>query len=96
MANIPVNPATASGKVKVATDEVGDVHYPIYKSAYGADGEVTIVDSDNPLPMAFDADASRNIIEDHAIQRSILNQLKLLNARIEEAFNTSIREEDIS
>jgi len=37
--NIPVNPATAGGKQKVATEKVGDIHYPVYKQAFGEDGE---------------------------------------------------------
>ena len=93
--NIEVNPGDAAGHVSVATDEIDGVHIPIYKQGFGAEGELTIVDGDNPLPVAFDSDESRNVIDDHAIQRSILKQLKLLNARIEEAFNTSITEEDI-
>ena len=39
------------GTVPVATDEIGGVHYPVYKMAYGADGSQTPVDSTNPLPM---------------------------------------------
>jgi len=49
--NIPVNPATATGRVKVATDEVGDVHYPIYKLATGENGEAALIDTNNPLPV---------------------------------------------
>jgi hypothetical protein len=95
MDNINVKPGEGDTVVLVKTDVIDSVHVPIYKTGYGADGELTLVDPDNPMPIEFDADASRNVIDDHAVQRSILKQLKLLNLRIEEAFNTSIREEDI-
>ncbi len=49
--NIDVRPSTDTGRVTVATDDIGDVHYPIYKIAYGADGSVTSVDATTPLPV---------------------------------------------
>ncbi len=49
--NIAVRPSTAATKVNVATDLVGGVHYPIYKTAYGADGAVTQASPASPLPV---------------------------------------------
>ena len=39
------------GTVPVATDEIGGVHYPVYKLAYGTDGSQTPVDETNKLPV---------------------------------------------
>ncbi len=59
--NVGVRPSTTTGSVSVATDEIEEVHYPIYKIAKGGDGEVTLIDADNPLPVAqqltFETDA---------------------------------------
>lgn len=49
--NVAVRPSTDTSKIDVATDEISSVHYPIYKTAYGADGSVTQVDAANPLPV---------------------------------------------
>lgn len=47
--NIAVRPSTATTKVTVATDEISSVHYPIYKTAYGANGSVqTFAERDMP------------------------------------------------
>jgi len=49
--NIVVGPSRAPNAVAVATDDIGGVHYPIYKTAFGADGSVTQVNQANPLPI---------------------------------------------
>jgi hypothetical protein len=49
--NIDVQPGERAGKVAVATDDIGGVHFPIYKLAYGADGEQTSVSPVFPLPI---------------------------------------------
>ena len=49
--NIKVLGSTDVSAVNVATDEVGGVHYPIYKMSYGADGVQTPVDATNKLPV---------------------------------------------
>lgn len=49
--NIAVKPQTGTpGSVQVATDQIGGVHYPVYKISYGLDGSVTYVDTVSPLP----------------------------------------------
>ncbi|MCK5236083.1 MAG: hypothetical protein KAR06_03775 [Deltaproteobacteria bacterium] len=53
MDNINVKPGKGGTAVPVKTDVVDGVHVPIYKTAYGADGELTIVDDDNAMPMAI-------------------------------------------
>jgi len=49
--NIAVEPSGHSDRVDVATDEIGGIHYPVYKHAYGVDGEVTLVSETDPLPI---------------------------------------------
>lgn len=49
--NIKVKGSAISGAVPVATDDIGGVHYPVYKTAYGANDSVTQVDATNPLPV---------------------------------------------
>jgi hypothetical protein len=61
MSNIKVQPATHSGAVDTATDEINSIHYPIYKVAYGALGVQTPVDSTNPLPVVTDKTANQPI-----------------------------------
>ena len=48
---IDVNPGDAAGHVPVRTEIIDDEHVPVYKQGFGADGEITIVDEDNPLPI---------------------------------------------
>ncbi len=48
---VKVNPSLNANAVKVAVDNVKDIHYPIYKQAFGGDGAVTLVDSNNRLPV---------------------------------------------
>ena len=50
--NVWVNEGTEANRKKIATDEIGGVHYPVYKIAYGADGTVDQVDHAKPLPVA--------------------------------------------
>jgi len=49
--NIYVQPGEKAGKVLVATDDIGNIHYPLYKISYGADGSATSVDESSPLPV---------------------------------------------
>jgi len=41
--NIKVIGSTETNAVNVATDDIDDVHYPIYKLAIGADGTAKLV-----------------------------------------------------
>lgn len=49
--NIEVLPSGDGAAVSVATDDIGGIHYPIYKPAFGVDGEVTLVSKADPLPV---------------------------------------------
>ena len=49
--NVKVNPSLNNAAVSVATDNINSVHYPIYKPAFGKDGEVSLVSADNRLPV---------------------------------------------
>lgn len=81
--NIEVNPGDAAGHVSVKTDVVDDVHVPVYKQGFGADGELTLVDTDNPIPMESLGleGRTRDLLE---INEEILNQLKIMNAHFSE------------
>lgn len=46
--NATLNPG--SGGITIATDDIGGVHYPVDKIAFGADGSATLVSESNPLP----------------------------------------------
>jgi len=59
--NIDVQPGERPGKVAVATDEVGGVHYPIYKLAVGSDGAVTLIDADNGVPVTVGGTVSLDV-----------------------------------
>jgi len=64
--NIAVEPSGHSDRVDVATDEIGGVHYPVYKSAYGADGSITQVDGSNPMPVNLVDANGLSIIETYS------------------------------
>lgn len=49
--SVKVSPSTRATSVSIATDEINDIHYPIYKIAIGANGVVTFIDDDNPIPV---------------------------------------------
>ena len=49
--NIDVSPSEEATSVPVATDEIGGIHFPIYKISYGADGEQMPVTDSAPLPV---------------------------------------------
>ena len=53
--NIKVLPDGTPAGLAVATDDIGGVHYPIYKMSYGALGTQTPVTGDNRLPVAIDS-----------------------------------------
>lgn len=59
--NVKVNPSSSYSAIDVATDEIGNVHYPVYKISYGADGSQTPVDSVNRLPVAIDTSVATPI-----------------------------------
>lgn len=93
--NIDVNPATADGKVSVATDLVDDVHYPIYKQALGADGEAELVSTDNPLPVATTTAAAiqqERIID---LLEDATQQLKMIVLHLQSMTDEHITKDDI-
>ena len=51
MSNIAVAPGGETDP-KVATDEVGGVHYQVTKLAFGAPGDATPVSENDPLPVS--------------------------------------------
>lgn len=53
--NVKINPATKKGAINVATDNVDEVHYPLYKLAIGDDGEASLVSVTNALPVSLPA-----------------------------------------
>lgn len=53
--NITVNPGKEDNRVSVATDEVDQIHYPVYKMAIGADGEAVLINANNPIPVQITA-----------------------------------------
>lgn len=55
--NIKVRPSADNTAVTVVTDQIGNLHYPIYKAAYGAEDSATLVDPSNPLPIGFQTDS---------------------------------------
>jgi hypothetical protein len=54
--DIFVNPGTAAGKLKVATQEIGGVHYPVYLLAGLNNGAVDIIESLDGAINQHDAD----------------------------------------
>ena len=48
---VKVNPGDRPQAIEVATDEISGTHYPIYKTGYGAEGDVSQVSVGNPLPV---------------------------------------------
>jgi hypothetical protein len=67
--HIKVRPS--EGGVDVATDVVDGVHYPIYKTAIGVDGEALPVSSVDPFPVV---NSKSNVI-----LSNILEELKRIN-----------------
>lgn len=49
--NIKVNPSSEQESVSVATDNIDNVHYPVYKMAIGDDGEADLIDKSNRVPV---------------------------------------------
>jgi hypothetical protein len=93
--NIGVKPNTTTCSVQVATDEINEIHYPIYKIAYGEDGEAELVNADAPLPIES-AQLLLEIRETHHLLGHMLIQLKLQTEMMKEAFNSTLTERDIS
>ena len=102
--NIKVNPSGQPNAVTVATDVVGNVHYPIYKLAFSTGGELPVdVTDTTPLPVGLrNSDGSLlgdlanpvfvdpvTRLDDQSVMVSVLAELKLTRLHLEE-----ITEED--
>lgn len=95
--NVKVKPSTDTSAVRVATDEVDNVHYPIYKLAKGADGEAALITEDNRFPVDIkSAPGETNYLEEivHG-QNELILQMKKLNYYLGEALGEHIKREDI-
>jgi hypothetical protein len=57
--NIQLN--AGSGGSVVATDDIGGVHYPLSKLAFGALDSVTLVSAANPLPVTVSGTVTANV-----------------------------------
>jgi hypothetical protein len=82
--DIILNPISSGGGDTIAADDISGIKYPRQKITIGADG---VNDGD-----VIDAGAGRELL---AATEAVLEQLLLLNARIEEAFQTGITLEDL-
>lgn len=83
--NIKVRPS--EGGVNVATDVVDGVHYPVYKTAVGDDGEAVLVSSQTPLPI------SSSISEE--ILQQVLVQLKKINSQLVMLTDVDITDDEV-
>ena len=95
--NIHVNPGTAAGKLQVATDDIGGVHFPIYKQAFGADGAQTPVSGSDPLPV-LTVLAEKTYMQQEAILEATENlevQLKIMNVHLQAMTGEKITKEDV-
>ncbi|MEN8171413.1 MAG: hypothetical protein ABFS03_00885 [Chloroflexota bacterium] len=97
--SIDVQPGTRNGRKAVATDEIGNVHYPIYKLSVGALGTQTPVDSDNPLPVVPDntsliAAQLETSNEMLSLLNDVLDELRIMNTYNALAHNQELTKED--
>jgi len=80
--NVTVEPAETG--IEVATDEIGGVHYPIYKSAIGADGAITLVDSDNGMPISSPESGPAYTRDEQllSVLQGITKELRIMNIHL--------------
>jgi len=77
--NINVNPSDEVASVPVATDEIGSIHYPIYKISYGDDGVQTPVSFNKPLPI--------DTVDTHHV---VINELFHRHTGVETTFSAAV------
>lgn len=71
--DVNVNPGDRPNAIRIILDKIGDVFWPIYKIAFGAEGSATCVDADNPLPVElkniknFILEVARGNVPGHSI-----------------------------
>lgn len=64
--NTTVLPSPDAAAITIATDDVGGVHYPVYKLAQGPADSATLVDSNNPLFVSnFYAEVAKGNVTGH-------------------------------
>lgn len=81
--------------ISYRTTEVDGHHTNHQKVSFGADGEATSVDEDNPLPVtAAAADVDRTVQLKESIDEMVI-QLKILNAYYAMGFDEAITEDEI-
>ena len=80
--NVNVLPSTDSDAVSVATDAISNIHYPIYKAAFGADGSVTLIDDTNGMPVNLATDAKVQQEDILLTLGEIKTQLKIMNMHL--------------
>lgn len=91
--DIKVRPAGGGKPVPVRTEVDGvGVHTPIYKTAFGADGDLTLVDEDNPMPISADAALHLTLVSK---LDEVVTQLKIMNAYNALGHDEVIKEEDV-
>jgi hypothetical protein len=97
--NVGVNPGTDVGAVDVATDEIGGVHYPVYKMSYGIDGEQTPVSETNPLPVRRVELTERTYTQQERIleaTENLLTELKIMNIHLQKMTGEKVLKGDIN
>lgn len=93
--NINVKPDTGDSAVAVATDDVGGVHYPLYKIAIGSDGEASLVSVSNGLPTtASTSDANAFYALKDSVD-TLVKQIKISNKYRAIAHGFELTEEDL-
>jgi hypothetical protein len=90
--NVKVSPSTRATSVDIATDEIDNVHYPIYKVAVGPDGEATLIDEDNPLPIANEPAVNSTVI---TLLGELIIEMKIMNAYNALGHDAELTSEDI-
>lgn len=98
MDNVKINEGIGNNTFHVATDEIANIHYPIYKVSYGADGEQIPVSEDNPLPIDFTTLISAQLsasLETNCLLNKIHKELKKMNLYNAMAHNQEVTNEDI-
>ena len=90
--NINVKPGKGGTAVPVKTDVIDGVHVPIYKAGFGADGDLTLVDEDNPIPISVDAVSHLTVT---GKLDEVITQLKIMNAYNALGYDEVITEEDV-
>jgi len=85
--NVRIKPTEKGETAWVATDVVGGVHYPVYKLAYGQDGDAALLSHSSKLPVSDSYTVD--------VLGQILKQLKIMNMQLSLMTDTTLTREDI-